>query len=82
MCKLEVHELHRSPKKQCQASHTNFFSSPEPEEITKIVSSRTNGPISTKLGTKHPWVKGSQVCSNKGPLPFPRGENNEILKIH
>ena len=32
--------------------------------------SRTTGPISTKLGTKYPWVKGIQVCSNKGPALF------------
>ena len=38
--------------------------------------------ISTKLGTKHPWVKGIQVCSNKGPHPFPRGDNYEITTIH
>ena len=35
-----------------------------------------------KNGTKHPWVKGIQVCSNTGPHPFPRGDNNEIGKIH
>ena len=29
---------------------------------------RTTGPISTKLGTKHHWVKGIQVCSNEEPL--------------
>ena len=28
-------------------------------------------------GTKHPWVKGIQVCSNEGPHPFPRGDNYE-----
>ena len=39
-------------------------------------------PISTKLGTKYPWVKGIQVCSNEGPRPFPRGDNKEIAKIH
>ena len=38
--------------------------------------------ISPKLGTKHPWVKGIQVCSNEGPRPFPRGDNYEIVKIH
>ena len=47
-----------------------------------IFFSRTTGPISTKLGTKHPWVKGIQVCSNEGPRPFPRGDNYEIVKIH
>ena len=47
-----------------------------------IFSSRTSGPISTKLGTKHLWVKGIQVCLNEGPHPFPRGDNKEIAKIH
>ena len=27
---------------------------------------RSTMPISTKLGIKHPWVKGIQVCSNTG----------------
>ena len=44
--------------------------------------SRTTGPISTKLGTKHPWVKRIQVRSNEGPRPFPSGYNKEIVKIH
>jgi hypothetical protein len=28
--------------------------------------SRTAGPILTRLGTNHPWVKGIQVCSKEG----------------
>ena len=48
----------------------------------KIFFSRTTGPISTKLGTMPPWVIRNQVCSNKGPRPFPMGDNNEIAKIH
>ena len=48
----------------------------------KIFFYRTTGPISTKLNTKHPWVKGIQVCSNEGPHLFPRGHNYEIVKIH
>ena len=43
--------------------------------------SRTTEPISTKLGTKHPWVKGVQVSLNLVPNPFPRGDNYEIVKI-
>ena len=44
---------------------------------------RTIGPISTKFGTKHPWVKWIQVCSNEGPrLCFSRGDNYKIAKIH
>ena len=48
----------------------------------KIFFSRSTGPISTKLSTKHPWVKGIQVCSIEGPAPFSRGDNCEIVRIH
>ena len=34
----------------------------------KIFWWRTTGPISTKLGTMHPLMKGTQVCSNEEPL--------------
>ena len=37
---------------------------------------------STKLGTKHPWVEGIQVCSNEGPCPSPRGDNSEIVNLY
>ena len=50
------------------------------EIITKIFLSRSTAN-SINLDKKHPWVKGIQVCSNKGPF-FPRGENKEIAKIH
>ena len=43
---------------------------------------RTIGPISTKLGTKHPYVKQIQVFWNEGPSPFPKGDNDKIAKIH
>ena len=48
----------------------------------KILFSRIAGPISTKLGRKHSWVKGIQLYFNEGPLPFSRGDNKEIVKIH
>ena len=35
-----------------------------------------------KLGTKHPWVKDIQVCSNKEPRPYPREDDNKITKIY
>ena len=38
--------------------------------------------LSTKLGTKHPWEKLIQACSNKGQCPFLCGDNNEIVAIH
>ena len=52
----------------------------------KIFFSRTTVLILTKLGTKHPWVKGIQVCSNEGPRPFPRGDTytnseNTLMKF-
>ena len=37
--------------------------------------------ISTKLGTKHPLVKGIQFCcSNEGTCPFPREDNYGIAE--
>ena len=34
------------------------------------------GPISVKLGTKHPWVKGFQYYSNEGHHPSLRVDNS------
>jgi hypothetical protein len=45
-------------------------SSPEPLGINSI-----------KLGTNHPWVKGIQVCSNKGPGLLQRGDNHKNVKL-
>ena len=28
------------------------------------------------------WMKGNQVCSNEGPHPITRGDNNERAKIY
>ena len=47
-----------------------------------IFFSRTTGPISTKLGTLHTWVKGIQACSNERLRLFPRGDNYETGIIH
>ena len=38
---------------------------------------KTSSPEPTKLGTKHPWV----MCSNQGPQPSLREDNNEISKM-
>ena len=43
---------------------------------------RTTEPISTKLGTKHPWMNGFQICSNEGPSSFSRGDSYKMVKIH
>ena len=56
----------------------------------KIFFFRTTSLISSKLCTKHPWLKGIQVCwlkgiqvySNEEPRLFPRGDNYEMAKIH
>ena len=48
----------------------------------KIFFSKTTRPISTKLSTIHPWVKGIQVSSNEGHRHFLRGDYYEIAKIH
>ena len=36
--------------------------------VCKRFTFSSSGPISTKLGTKHPRVKGILIYSNKGPL--------------
>ena len=47
------------------------------------IFSRTTGPISTKLCTMYPKVKGIQIYSNmKGPAFLQGGDNNKIAKIH
>ena len=50
--------------------------------VVVVVVNFSHFDLSTKLGTKHPWVKGIQVCSNEGPRPIPRRDNYEIAKIH
>ena len=40
----------------------------------KIFFSKTTGPISTKLGTKHPLLIRTHVHSNEGFCPFQRGD--------
>jgi hypothetical protein len=47
----------------------------------KIFFFRTTVPISIRLGTNHPWVKGIKVCSKQGDNPSPRGDNSERVKI-
>jgi hypothetical protein len=47
----------------------------------KIFFSRTSRPKSIKLGTNYPWVKGIQVCSNKGPGFLQRGDNHKNVKM-
>jgi hypothetical protein len=50
-------------------------------KIVKIFFSRTSKPKSIKLCTNYPWLKGIQVCSNKGPDPLQRGDNHKNVKM-
>jgi hypothetical protein len=44
-------------------------------KMFKTFFARTNCLVSIKLGTNHVWVKGIQVCANKGIGPLQRGDN-------
>jgi hypothetical protein len=46
--------------------------------ILKKIFFRTSRPISIILGINHPRAKGIffKYCSNKGPGPLQRGDNN------
>ena len=46
--------------------------------VCKRFTFSSTGPISTKLGTKHPRVKGILIYSNKGPCTFLRGHYCDI----
>jgi hypothetical protein len=48
----------------------------------KIFFSRTIGPISTRLASNHPRVKGTQVSSKEGGSFSPKGDNSQRVKIH
>ena len=45
------------------------------------IFSRTSCPNSIKLSTHYPWMKEIQVCSNKRPGPFLRGDNYKNVKL-
>ena len=48
----------------------------------RIFISRATGPISTKFGTKHPWVKEVQFRLNEMSCLNPKRYINKIAKIH
>jgi hypothetical protein len=50
-------------------------------KFLKIFFSWTSRPNSIKLGTNYPWMKGNQVCPNKGPGPLQRGDNYKNVKL-
>ena len=38
---------------------------------------QNHGPISIRLGTKHPWVKGTDFFGkNNGPFTIQKGDND------
>ena len=39
-------------------------------------------PISSKFGTKHPWIDGIQIFTNKGPHPSSRGDNSKVFFLN
>ena len=43
---------------------------------------KTTAQILTKFGTKHPWVDGIEIFTNKGPRPFLRGDNSKLINIY
>ena len=45
------------------------------DQIKKIVFSRTSEPISTNLGTKHPWMRSIQVSSNEKTMNYDKVNN-------
>jgi hypothetical protein len=49
--------------------------------MKKKIFSRTRRPISIKLSTNDPWVKGILICSKKGPGPLQRRDNHRNAKI-
>ena len=66
------------------------FSRGEDYELAKCIDKileffffRITGPISIKLGTKHPWMKWIKICSNEEKLPFNfhKGNNGYFLLL-
>jgi hypothetical protein len=51
------------------------------QKFLKKIFSRTSMPISRKVSTNHPSVKGIQNCSNTGPSPVQRRDNYKNVKI-
>jgi hypothetical protein len=49
--------------------------------LKKKIFSRTSKPISMKLGTNHPSVKGIQECTNEGPDRLQRGDYHKNAKM-
>ena len=48
----------------------------------KMFFFRTTGPISTKFGAKHPWVKMIQVCSNEEPFNSNKVDNGFFSNLN
>ena len=49
------------------------------KNFKNIFISRTTWP--TKLGTKHSWVNGIQLCSNVSKARYKRNSENTLMKI-
>jgi hypothetical protein len=89
---MVFHVLFSSPELKAQPSQVSFsdhllssirmFVCPSVNFHIFDFFSRTTGPILTRLGTNHPWVKGIQVYSKEGDSPSQRGDNSKRVKIH
>jgi hypothetical protein len=49
--------------------------------ILKKIFARTSRPVSIKLSTNHPWLKGILNFLIKGPGHFQRGDNHKNAKM-
>ena len=79
-CTILEYFIFSSPKLKAQVSFSGHLLSIICLSVYPSVHifeffSRTIWPISTKPGTKYPWAKGINVCSNEVPSPFPRGQS-------
>jgi len=61
-----------SPEPKARVSYCHH----SPSGVGVVHLSRTTRTISTKLGRKHAWGIGFQICSNKDPI---RGKIRKIL---
>jgi hypothetical protein len=88
LIKLKTHHPWLKGIQVCSNKGSGFIQRGDNHKNVKMgwghlkIFSRTTGPILTRLGTNHPWIKGIQMCSNEGDNPYPRGGNSKRVKIH
>jgi hypothetical protein len=95
-CRIELKDVRigyvfSSPELKAQVSYADrtlsvrlsvrLFCRPSVCKLLHFNSSRTTGPILTRLDTNHPWEEGILNCSNEGDCPSPRGDNHKRVTI-